>query len=66
MKTLNVLTNAARAVAVALLLQAPAQAQTEWRFNNSYPASRPESVQIRTFAADLKKTHWRQAQDLGL
>ena len=41
MKTLNVLTNAARAVGVALLLQVPAQAQTEWRFNNSYPASRP-------------------------
>ncbi|MEY3144869.1 MAG: hypothetical protein RL342_540 [Pseudomonadota bacterium] len=55
MKTLNVLTNAARAVGVALLLQVPAQAQTEWRFNNSYPASRPESVQIRTFAADVEK-----------
>ena len=55
MKTLNVLTNLARAVGVALLLQVPAQAQTEWRFNNSYPASRPESVQIRTFAADVEK-----------
>ena len=33
-----------------------AQAQTvEWRFNNSYPASRPESVQIRAFAADVEK-----------
>ena len=55
MKTLNVLTNLARAVGVALLLQVPAQAQTEWRFNNSYPASRPESAQIRTFAADVEK-----------
>jgi TRAP-type C4-dicarboxylate transport system substrate-binding protein len=55
MKTLNVLTNAARAVGVALLLQVPAQAQTEWRFNNSYAASRPESAQIRTFAADVEK-----------
>ena len=33
-----------------------AQAQTvEWRFNNSYAASRPESVQIRAFAADVEK-----------
>ena len=33
-----------------------ATAQTvEWRFNNSYPASRPESAQIRAFAADAVK-----------
>jgi TRAP-type C4-dicarboxylate transport system substrate-binding protein len=37
-------------------LTGAAQAQTvEWRFNNSYAASRPESVQIRAFAADVEK-----------
>ena len=43
-------------VLVVASLTGTAQAQTvEWRFNNSYPASRPESVQIRAFAADVEK-----------
>lgn len=32
-----------------------ASAQTEWKFNNSYAASRPESAHIRNFAADVEK-----------
>lgn len=32
-----------------------AHAQVEWKFNNSYAPSRPESVQIRAFAADVDK-----------
>jgi len=32
------------------------QAQTvEWRFNNGYAPTRPESAQIRNFAADVEK-----------
>jgi len=42
-------------VASALMVGA-AQSQTvEWRFNNSYPTSRPESAQLRNFAADVEK-----------
>jgi TRAP-type C4-dicarboxylate transport system substrate-binding protein len=38
-----------------LTFHSSANAQTEWKFNNSYAASRPESVQIRNFAADVEK-----------
>jgi TRAP-type C4-dicarboxylate transport system substrate-binding protein len=44
------------AAALALGAASAATAQTvEWRFNNSYAPSRPESVQIRDFAADVEK-----------
>jgi TRAP-type C4-dicarboxylate transport system substrate-binding protein len=43
------------ATALVLAASAGAQAQTEWRFNNSYAPSRPESVHIRAFAADVEK-----------
>jgi TRAP-type transport system periplasmic protein len=41
----------------ALTIHGNALAQTpiEWKFNNSYAASRPESAHIRTFAADVQK-----------
>ncbi|NBU38842.1 MAG: hypothetical protein EBS32_11535, partial [Actinobacteria bacterium] len=41
--------------ALSLSLICGAQAQTEWKFNNSYAPTRPESVQIRAFAADVEK-----------
>ena len=40
---------------LSLSLLGGAQAQTEWKFNNSYAPTRPESVQIRAFAADVEK-----------
>ena len=44
------------ATALALGTASTASAQTiEWRFNNSYAPSRPESGQIRDFAADVEK-----------
>ncbi len=43
------------ALALVLSALASAQAQTEWKFNNSYAPTRPESAQIRTFAADVEK-----------
>jgi TRAP-type C4-dicarboxylate transport system substrate-binding protein len=42
-------------LAALLAFAGGVQAQTEWRFNNSYAPSRPESVQIRAFAADVEK-----------
>jgi len=41
--------------ATLVTFHASANAQTEWKFNNSYAASRPESAQIRNFAADVEK-----------
>jgi TRAP-type C4-dicarboxylate transport system substrate-binding protein len=51
----SVLPHFAGALAVSLATLATAQAQTEWKFNNSYAPTRPESAQIRTFAADVEK-----------
>lgn len=53
MKPLSRLT-ASLALAGALIV--PAHAQTvEWKFNNSYAPTRPESAHIRNFAADVEK-----------
>jgi TRAP-type C4-dicarboxylate transport system substrate-binding protein len=43
------------AAAATLTMAAGAAAQVEWKFNNSYAPSRPESAQIRAFAADVEK-----------
>lgn len=45
--------SAGAALSVSLL--SSALAQTEWKFNNSYAPTRPESAQIRAFAADVEK-----------
>lgn len=55
MKVLPLFTRAAVAFVTALALHGIAQAQTEWRFNNSYAPTRPESAHIRAFAADVEK-----------
>lgn len=41
--------------AALMTVHGSAHAQTEWKFNNSYAASRPESAHIRNFAADVEK-----------
>lgn len=43
------------AAVTALTMATGAAAQVEWKFNNSYAPTRPESVQIRAFAADVEK-----------
>ena len=55
MRPLQALTRLAPVLAALLTLHGGAQAQTEWKFNNSYAPSRPESVHIRAFAADVEK-----------
>lgn len=42
-------------LALSVSLLGGAMAQTEWKFNNSYAPTRPESAQIRAFAADVEK-----------
>jgi TRAP-type transport system periplasmic protein len=55
MKLLKTFSSLSPLWAALLAFQGSASAQTEWKFNNSYAASRPESVQIRAFAADVEK-----------
>ena len=55
MRPLQALTRLAPVLAALLTLHGGAQAQTEWKFNNSYAPSRPESAHIRAFAADVEK-----------
>jgi TRAP-type C4-dicarboxylate transport system substrate-binding protein len=55
MKSLRLVLRSVTAGLVLLGAQAGAHAQVEWKFNNSYAPSRPESVQIRAFAADVEK-----------
>ncbi len=42
-------------LSLCALMSSGALAQTEWKFNNSYAPSRPESAHIRAFAADVEK-----------
>jgi TRAP-type C4-dicarboxylate transport system substrate-binding protein len=55
MKLLRPLLRSATAALVTLGACAAAQAQVEWKFNNSYAPTRPESAHIRAFAADVDK-----------
>ena len=55
MNPASALSRIGAAMALSLAALASAQAQTEWKFNNSYAPTRPESAQIRTFAADVEK-----------
>jgi len=48
--------SAAALGALLLGLAGPGHAQTiDWKFNNNYAPSRPESAHVRAFAADLEK-----------
>ena len=55
MSSLRILARLSAAIAATIALQAGALAQTEWKFNNSYAPTRPESAHIRVFAADVEK-----------
>jgi len=55
MNPLRPLLRSAAAVLIVLGGSAAAQAQVEWKFNNSYAPTRPESAHIRAFAADVEK-----------
>jgi TRAP-type C4-dicarboxylate transport system substrate-binding protein len=55
MKLLRPLLRSATAALVTLGACAAAQAQVEWKFNNSYAPTRPESAHIRAFAADVDR-----------
>ncbi|MBM3351846.1 MAG: C4-dicarboxylate ABC transporter substrate-binding protein [Betaproteobacteria bacterium] len=45
----------ALAALATVTLASGALAQVEWKFNNSYAPTRPESAHIRAFAADVEK-----------
>ncbi|MGA1288895.1 MAG: TRAP transporter substrate-binding protein [Rubrivivax sp.] len=55
MKLLRPLLRSVSAALVVLGACTAAQAQVEWKFNNSYAPTRPESAHIRAFAADVDK-----------
>ncbi len=55
MKLFKTITNISLLGAALLNFHSNANAQTEWKFNNSYAPSRPESMQIRNFVADVEK-----------
>jgi TRAP-type C4-dicarboxylate transport system substrate-binding protein len=55
MKLLRPLRRSVTAALVVLGTCTAAQAQVEWKFNNSYAPTRPESVHIRALAADVDK-----------
>ena len=55
MKLFKTITSISLLGAALLNFHSSANAQTEWKFNNSYAPSRPESLQIRNFAADVEK-----------
>ena len=55
MKLFKTITSISLVGAALLHFHSSAIAQTEWKFNNSYAPSRPESLQIRNFVADVEK-----------